>query len=606
MWYTNTEKNGGDKMSKTLHSSYGSKVAVTIRGDISYSNVSQMFSSNVFKWLLKQFIDKLQRKNSPMLKALKPFKNEETYDTKKIINTLYWLNLNSINDLFEDGTIEINEDEREEYTYQFKEFVESLYNYWRSIQRFMVRQEFYSSVEQRRRAKGYSLARTNDDLKKLVLDTYRNILVNIEHTPPKIYRQLPSGAQAAFLVDSFDIPRDLRVCNDSLYAVPTVWEAIFEPPVIFYTRRNKRKGVFPVKEKSFLQSFYLDPAEWFVFPIMVGELIEMVYVNKEYLALAAGLANLFELASPEVFTKRKPDGYVIFGLDTALFDEDEMRGVVAKDKGDYFGLLPKTAEIDYFGYMKKMVLTVHNLVQIDRDSMPVHGALARIEMRNGSTSNIMLIGDSGAGKSETLEAINKLPETATSSIEMLIDDMGSLHLDNDGSIYAQGTEIGAFVRLDDLQPGYAYSAMDRSIFMNPNIMNARVIVPLMPHADIIKRIPVDYLFYVNNYTEVNDDSEILEFFTDLDSAYRVFEEGKRMAKGTTGEKGLTTSYFANPFGAVQRREEHEAIAKKFFNAMYQNDVKIGMLKTRLGLNGFEQEGPLAAARMLIDMLEKNS
>ena len=32
--------------------------------------------------------------------------------------------------------------------------------------------------------------------------------------------------------------------------------------------------------------------------------------------------------------------------------------------------------------------------------------------------------------------------------------MGSLDMDEEGNIIGYGTEIGAFVRLDDLQPGF--------------------------------------------------------------------------------------------------------------------------------------------------------
>lgn len=583
-------------------SQYDSQVSVTLRGDISYTNVAQIFSSGLFKWLIENFIKRLQKKKAPILAVLGPFKNENGYDLKKIINVMYLLNLNKIDYLYEEKIIDVSEENKAIFSGVLQEFVESFYNYWRSFQRFMIRWEPYSSVEQRRRSKGYALARTNDDFKKLVLDTYRNISVNIQHVPPKIYRQLPSGAQAAFLVDHFEIPASLKLTNDSLYNVPYVWEGIFEPPVIFYTRSNKRKGVFPVKEKSKLQSFYLDNSQWYVFPTMVGKLLEMVYVHKDYLSLGAGMANLFELASPELFQTKQPDGYVVFGLDKEIFTEDEIRGVVNKEGDRYIGYLPRTDEIDYFGYMKKMILTVHNLVQIDRGCMPVHGALARIEMPNGKTANVMLIGDSGAGKSETLEAINKLPDTATSNVQMLIDDMGSLHIDENGKVYALGTETGAFVRLDDLQPGYAYSAMDRSIFMNPNIANARVIVPLMPYSQIIQKTEIDYLFYVNNYEEVSGENDIITFFGDYESAYAVFSEGKRMAKGTTSENGITTSYFANPFGAVQRKEKHEAIAHQFFSRMRETGVKIGMIKTRLGLEGYEQDGPLAAAEKLINML----
>ncbi len=591
-------------MSKAIHSNYSSQHSVIIRGDISFTNVSQLFSSGLFQWMISNFIERLEKRNSPLLKVLAPFKKEDgSYDRQRFISFIYLLNLNSLEDILESKYFEIEID-NEEYTRKMENFVESLYNYWRSIQRFMVKQESYSSVEERRRAKAYALTRTNDDFRKLVLDTYRQILSNIKPRDNKVFRELPSGAQASFLADNFEIMSENKLPNESLYKIPYVWQVIFEPPVIFYTRRNTRKGVFPVKEKSILQRFYMDNSQWFVIPIMVGELLEMVYVHKDFLSLGAGLANLYEIASPEVFKNRKPDGYVLFGLDSSILDEDEQRGVVIKENGVHIGVLPNHEEIDYFGYMKKMVLTVHNLIQIERGCLPIHGALAKIQLRNGNCANVMLIGDSGAGKSETLEAINKLPENSTSSVDMLIDDMGSLHIDENGKVVAVGTEIGAFVRLDDLQPGYAYSAMDRSIFMNPNIVNARVIVPMMNYEDITEPTEIDYLFYVNNYDEVNSEEELITFFDDLQEAYDVFAEGKRMAKGTTGEVGISTSYFANPFGAVQMKEVHETIAKKYFDTMYGENIKIGVLKTRLGISGYEQEGPLQAAQALINMIEK--
>ena len=43
--------------------------------------------------------------------------------------------------------------------------------------------------------------------------------------------------------------------------------------------------------------------------------------------------------------------------------------------------------------------------------------------------------------------------------------MGSLGIKN-GQVVGYGTEIGAFVRLDDLDTGYAYKKIDRAIFLN--------------------------------------------------------------------------------------------------------------------------------------------
>jgi len=244
------------------------------------------------------------------------------------------------------------------------------------------------------------------------------------------------------------------------------------------------------------------------------------------------------------------------------------------------------------------------LIQIEKKALPVHGAFAKIRIGGKKSVNVMLIGDSGAGKSETLEAINKLPKELGCDFDILIDDMGSLHFNEEGKLMAVGTEIGAFVRLDDLQPGYAYSTMDRSIFMNPNIVNARVIVPQMSYEEISKSTRVDFVFYINNYETISNETPAIELFNDLDAAYSVFSEGKRMAKGTTGEVGLTNTYFANPFGAVQMKDEHEKIAKSTFKKMEETGVKIGMIRTQLGIPGFEQDGPYLAAQALIKFIDE--
>lgn len=73
-----------------------------------------------------------------------------------------------------------------------------------------------------------------------------------------------------------------------------------------------------------------------------------------------------------------------------------------------------------------------------------------------------------------------------------------------------------------------------------------------------------------------------------------------MAKGTTTEYGLVGSYFANPFGPVQRREQTEPILQDYFKRMFKQGVKVGQLRTRLGIKGNEHTGPQKAA---IDILK---
>ena len=55
--------------------------------------------------------------------------------------------------------------------------------------------------------------------------------------------------------------------------------------------------------------------------------------------------------------------------------------------------------------MKKMMLTLHNVRKINKKQLPVHGAMVQITLQSGETKNIVVMCDSGAGKSEIIKFI---------------------------------------------------------------------------------------------------------------------------------------------------------------------------------------------------------
>ncbi|AEX85171.1 ATPase [Marinitoga sp. 1135] len=583
---------------------------VLIDGSVSYSSNAQIVHSKILKELLIEYLEDLEERNESLLTFFMSFlKNEdavdieERYDLDQIIKMLFALSAEKIDEI--DSSPFYSFPKLSDKKDQIIKFVESIYNLWRNKHRFMIQKTAYVSNGIQKIYKEMILVKNNTDFKSLVTNFYRQILINVSDERLKVLRQLPSGAQVAFSVDYPQFKSEVLNGSKSLYKTPFVWGVVFEPPVIFYTKSNKRKGLFKVFDKPILKNIEFDnPEDWFAFPIHVGKKYILVYVYKEFLAMAAGLTNLFELAGYGIVQRRKPDGIYFYGLEDKYFEKDEYRnGIIFKEEdGTYVGMVGRDDYIDYFGYMKKMILTIHNLIVIDSGNLPIHGALAEIVLRNGKKANVMLMGDSGAGKSETLDALNRLSKYV-SEVNILIDDMGSLEIDDNGNVVAYGTETGAFVRLDDLQPGYAYSAIDRSIFMNPNETNARVIVPYSNYKEIIMPTKIDYFLYANNYTKVEND-EYISFFEDCDSAYEVLSKGARMAKGTTAEVGLTYSYFANPFGAIQRKEVHEKIAQKFIEQMIKTGVKVGEIKTQLGVSGFEDDGPVYAAKALLKLIEE--
>lgn len=139
--------------------------------------------------------------------------------------------------------------------------------------------------------------------------------------------------------------------------------------------------------------------------------------------------------------------------------------------------------------------------------------------------------------------------------------------------------------------------------MSPHKVNARAVIPITTIQDVLAGWGVDYFLYANNYEKVENGSFIRKF-KNAQEAMKVFGEGKRMAKGTTNEKGIVTAYYANIFGPSQLRDEHDKIADKYFNAMFDSGVYVGQIKTQLGIAGMEQEGPKLAAKALFDMIRK--
>ena len=135
---------------------------------------------------------------------------------------------------------------------------------------------------------------------------------------------------------------------------------------------------------------------------------------------------------------------------------------------------------------------------IENGKLPIHGAGISIKLNDTTTKNVIIVGDSGAGKSETIEALRLIANGQIQEITTIYDDMGYFEI-IDNQIYTSGTEIGAFVRTDDLENDYVYKVFDRAIFLNPKGKNARLVLPVSTYKEVSNKYHVDYVFYANNY-----------------------------------------------------------------------------------------------------------
>ena len=569
---------------------------VLINFSAKYCNTYEMvLESDGFRRTLDVYLKRAQNKRSNSYRYLTDAleSNDLQYIRKSLTTVFKWLTMMGVDEI-----INVNA----KYNGLFNDknelikVVEDFYLFWRRLERYTI----IHSDKVRQGIAAMNFTEANSSFSRLILKLYRKIEENILGEKPLVFRQIPVGGNCSVMVNRvmWPMPQSYQMLQE----INFIDCILIEPPFITYPKKNTRTGIFSEVKENPLKKCIINKEHWFCYPAKVGELLAYVYFHRDFMAHGITLCNLFEMAKREECRNKKPDLVYVFG---GTDKEEELKTVFYDDVENdiMLGYINHSEDIDYFGYMKKMILTLHNLVMIKRGYLPIHGAMVNIKMKDGKEANAVIMGDSGAGKSESLEAFRTLGKDNISDMTVIFDDMGIFKNIND-EIYGYGTEIGAFVRLDDLEQGYAFKEIDRSIFMNPDKINARLVVPITPYFEIIKGYKIDLFLYANNYTKVEEGDKAIEFFDDIEKSINVFKSGARMAKGTTSEKGLVESYFANPFGPVQMKESTDLLIEKYFEVMFKSNVKVGQIKTCLGIKGEEKEGPRRAALELFNIIKE--
>jgi hypothetical protein len=576
----------------------GKQAIIRTTGNLADTDKS-MLKTPLFKELLSRFVDNLLNNNSVYLDIFP--KGISPEEMKKEL----FLLLLSLTTKPKEAIIKEDSEKKKYFSNPvlLHQMIDHLYNFWRGFERYLI---CYSETygEKSLQSTPYrTFNKTIEKINGLVRGIYRDISENITGTHPRIYRQMAAGFQVGLIT----IKPRFEVCQkpyDWLNKIPIIRQVLIEPPLILNPPMNKRSGKFRQVKSNPLDGLKINPEEWLCFPAKVGGLLVNLYFNNKFVGLGTSLANLFEMAEDEDLSK-KPDALLMFGVPEKHMEKyKDNKTVFFEDSNNNLlvGAVPDSDDYGYFGYVKKMMLTLHNIIMMKKGRMPVHGAMVRVLLKNGSEANVVLFGDSGAGKSESLEAFRMLAKDYLRDMIVIFDDMGSLELSEDGSIKAYGTEIGAFVRLDDLQPGFAFGNIDRAIIMSAHKVNARVVLPITSHKEILYGYPIDFFLYANNYEEIDKKHPIFEEISSDKEALEIFGSGARIAKGTTMEKGLVNTYFANIFGPTQYKELHNPLAKKYFQAMHNSNVTLGILRTRLGISGYETKGPYEAAKALLEII----
>ena len=559
------------------------------------TNYESLLASEGFKRVIESYLKKSKNKVSLSYRYL-----AEAFDTedigmirRKLTKGFKWLTIMNQQEIIEADPQFIDFFKEKEAVIKI---VEDIYLFWRRLERYTI----IHSDKVSQGLAAMSLTEANSSFSKLILKLYRKLEQNILGNRPQVFRQITAGGNCSITIKRTLWP--IYAGYESLEDISFIDCILIEPPFITYPKMNTRNGIFTEVYSNPIKNLHLNKDDWFCYPAKVGQLLAYIFFHKDFITHGITLCNLFEMAKRDECRGVKPDIVYVFG---APDQSDELKTVFYEDKKNdiMLGYVNYNESIDYFGYMKKMILTLHNLIMIKRGCLPIHGAMVNIGMKNGKRANVVIMGDSGAGKSESLEALRALGDEYISDMITIFDDMG-VFKNIDGEIISEGTEIGAFVRLDDLAQGYAFKEIDRSIFMNPDKVNARLVMPVAPYSEVVKGYKIDLFLYANNYKDIKEDGNSIEFFNNIDEAIDVFKKGKRMAKGTTTELGIVESYFANPFGPVQKQEETNILIEDYFNTLFKTGVKVGQMKTCLGIKGKEHLGPEKSARELLKIINE--
>ena len=425
---------------------------------------------------------------------------------------------------------------------------------------------------------------------------------------------------------NIDLPNSYSKLND----VPITTHADMRTGVHYTTHANKRAFPFFALKHNPFKNEKFNPKEFVATPFEVGQWNIIAYIHKSRgcIELEPGLLNLFPFSKVRKLSGKKPDGVFIYGCPNSTMDD--LGYYFDRENNLLIGLVPNLKDCKYFGYGKKPILTLHNVLCILNDQMPLHCGCTRYVVRFDSKTDEPYIFDSF----------------------IKADDMGRAIFGNDNASsstekdtpYFYGTETGAFACLDGFSEHAKMEMEGREIGYNKDAgTNARQIVPVTDYTEISTGSELDILLYLNNYDLIKSTDSCMKTDLSVDEALNHFRKGARVAAGSTQtHRGkIEISYWANPFPLLKDKDwnalpEHqelhdrfEIIEKNFFNnircRVESGKMKIGVAHSmlmagvyfkntdkKLAEYGFrdrdmvEHEGPERAAKDMINLIKKTA
>ncbi len=433
-------------------------------------------------------------------------------------------------------------------------------------------EETPDTVKDKVTAKARSLA-------DLILETRRDLLarVDLEHGVRRTPGLDPSPNVTAGEISGhyLNLPGDYV----ALSHVPLTIAADILTGVDYSTPSNKRAKPFYELDHNPFDSDRFAPDEWVSVPLQVGSSLIVAYLHKSRgsIEMEPGLLNLFPFAHiADIQAGRRPDGIFIFCDPNA--DAGDLGYWWDAANEVLVGMVPNRDELKYFGYCKKPILTLHNVLAIRKGEIPLHCGCTRYLVRFDNN------------------------EPYITEMRVKADDMGRVVLTRGGDGLVRpiffGTETGAFACLDGFSEQAKIQMLGREVGYNKDTgSNARQIVPVTDDSEVFRGDVLDVLLYMNNFDLIPQGSSTIDIDMSVEQAIEHFRLGERVAAGSTStHRGAKeSSYWANPFpllkdndGTILHPDLHDkfSITEAGFIGdlkalMARGEIKVGVAHSQL-------------------------
>ncbi|GMO63746.1 MAG: hypothetical protein Ta2D_10600 [Rickettsiales bacterium] len=577
-----------------------------------------VLKSVAFKKILSLYLDNIREKNSPTY----------TY----IVNCFGDKNKTSLYNFFasilEGGLKKAQEQDKTgifESIFLMEDFIWGFYNYWRDFERYLILKDV-----------GKYIFDAMEDLDRIILVLYRKIreeiinpkvkifsdnsnvsvsklkkddakYSNSSGASIKIFRQTDSGVNVGICTTGIR-PKLSYKEYSALKEIDIITSIVFKTPLFLRNKQCRITSNFLEVNENPINNLTFDNKKWLCLPLKVGNLLILVYFSMEFLANGVSLSNIFEIGDRIDWTEGDPDAILVFGGEEK--DNKEVKSVFYEDKKNkvIVGYFNNNPNIDYFSSIKRMLMIIFSIKNLNNNKLAIKGLLLNILLKNGKTINLLLAGDTYSGKFFLESKINSLMGDNIKRTKIIFNDIGYLGYKGK-EVYAFGTETGSFLKMKGLNSRDNYYStlkqiISRSIFLYSDNENAdkdiRIVTTMNSFHSVNSGYKIDYIINLTNTSKGHIKMDALEIFNDAYIAKKHFTASNKTTAYNKKER-IEDVFFFYEFGNVEKRKEKmEELVDKIFDDLLKSNTIVA--EVALLPNVFTSE--IVASKSITDLILK--